>query len=81
LTQGGAAIVIDVAPGGPADAAGLALGDVLLALGERAIEDADDLQRDLGADSVGARRTLRILRAGEARTLDVTVGKRPNDGD
>jgi S1-C subfamily serine protease len=81
LSQSGAAIAIDVAAGGPAEAAGLTLGDVLLGFGERAIEDADDLQRDLGADSVGTRRTLRILRAGEARTLDVTIGKRPADGD
>jgi S1-C subfamily serine protease len=81
LSQSGAAIAIDVAAGGPAASAGLTLGDVLLGFGERAIEDADDLQRDLGADSVGTRRTLRILRAGEARTLDVTIGKRPADGD
>jgi serine protease DegQ len=73
-----AAIVVDVAPGGPAERAGLALGDVVLSFDERAVEDVDDLQRGLGADSVGAERALRILRAGSAQTLTVTVGERPN---
>jgi S1-C subfamily serine protease len=76
-----AAIVVDVATGGPADRAGVVMGDVILALGEHAIEDADDLQRALAGDSVGAVRSLRILRAGTPRDLAVTVAERRRDDD
>jgi S1-C subfamily serine protease len=77
----GAVIVVDVATGGPADRAGVVMGDVILALGEHAIEDADDLQRALAGDSVGAVRSLRILRAGTPRDVAVTVAERRRDDD
>jgi S1-C subfamily serine protease len=74
-----AAIVVDVAPGGPAEAAGLTLGDVLLSLAGVPIEGAEDVQRALGSDSIGARRTLEILRGGTVLHLEATVGERPHD--
>ena len=74
-----AAIVVDVAPYGPADRAGLVLGDVLLDIGGVAIEGAEDVQSALGGDSVGARRTIRILRAGSVAAIEATIGKRPSD--
>lgn len=72
-----AVIVIDVARGGPADRAGLVMGDVILTLGEQSIEDADDLQRALGGDGIGAVRKVRILRSGVPRELEITIGERP----
>jgi S1-C subfamily serine protease len=63
-----AALVVDVA-----------LGDVLLALGEITIEGAGDLQRALGFEAVGTRQALTILRGGTRATLEITIGERPND--
>jgi len=56
------------------------IGDVLLALDGRAVEDSDDVQRALGTQSVGASLPVRVLRGGEPRTLTVTIGERPHDG-
>ena len=79
LAQRGGAIVIDVAAEGPADRAGLTIGDVVLALGGSQVEDSDDVQRALGSASVGTAQPLRIVRGGEARELLVTIGERPHD--
>jgi len=79
--QEAAAIVVDVAANGPADRAGVVIGDVIFGLGSAAIEDSDDLQRALGGDSVGTTRTLHVLRGGEAREVAITIGERPGDDD
>jgi S1-C subfamily serine protease len=79
LAQYAGAIVVDVAAGGPADAAGVTIGDVLLAIGSAVVEDSDDVQRALGAATVGTRQTLRVLRGGAVRDLAVTVGERPRE--
>jgi len=70
-------LVVAVTPDGPASAAGLLLGDVILALDGRAIASTDDLFGLLTAERVGRAVPLRILRAGAARELTVTVGERP----
>jgi len=80
LQQRDGVIVIDVAAGGPAERGGMLIGDVLLALDGRAVEDSDDVQRALGTQSVGASLPVRVLRGGEPRTLTVTIGERPHDG-
>ncbi len=81
LRQRAGAIVIDVAGDGPADRAGLLIGDILLGLGDHLIEDADDVQTALGGASVGTVQSLHVLRAGEPRELRVTVGERPHDDE
>ena len=80
LQQRDGVIVIDVAAGGPAERGGMLIGDVLLALDGRAVEDSDEVQRALGTQSVGASLPVRVLRGGEPRTLTVTIGERPHDG-
>ncbi len=79
LGQESGAIVVDVAPDGPAERAGVTLGDVVIALAGRSLEDGDDLQRILAGAAIGTTHPLRILRAGEARELPVTIGERPRD--
>ena len=81
LAQHGGAIVVDVAPDGPAERAGVAMGDVVIGLAGTRIEDADDVSRALAAATVGDVATLAIVRAGEARTIGVIVAERPNDDD
>lgn len=72
-----ATVVIDaVADGSPAAAAGLERYDLVLAAraGEGAWRSMADALRDAAP---GDRLTIRILRAGEERTLRVTLGERP----
>ncbi|GAC1304270.1 MAG: trypsin-like peptidase domain-containing protein [Vulcanimicrobiaceae bacterium] len=81
IAQRTGAIVVDVAPGGPAERAGLTIGDVILALGERAVDAADGLQHALAAAGVGSGVTVHFLRGGAVRDDTVTIGERPGDDD
>jgi serine protease Do len=63
-------VVSDVAPGGPADEAGVRDGDVLDAVDGREIDAVPDLAAALHL-AKDARLRIRVLRAGETRDLDV----------
>lgn len=70
-------MIVALEPGAPAEQAGLLLGDVLLALDGRPTADVDDVLAALGGDTVGRAVEVRLLRAGEVRTVPVTVGELP----
>ncbi len=82
-----ALMLVAIEPSAPAEQGGLLLGDVLVALGSRATEDVDDVLAALsssttggsgaGADMIGQMLDARVLRAGELRTVTVTVGDAP----
>ena len=63
--------VSEVEPGGPAHAAGVLAGDLLLSLDGTAIEGADALIRLLNAERIGRATTIAMLRGGkiEHRTV------------
>ncbi len=69
-------LISAVVDGGPADRAGVLLGDVLVALDGRPTRGVEDLWAALGADRIGAQAPLRLIRGGEMRELVVTVGER-----
>jgi S1-C subfamily serine protease len=69
-------LVVQVADGGPAAAAGFLQGDILVRLDGSAVSNADDLQGLLGPNRVGSTVTASIVRGGELRDLNVTVGTR-----
>lgn len=69
-------IVLGVESKGPADAAGVTVGDVFVTLNGQAIHDTDDLQSVLGGDTIGKPATLVVVRGGKLETLTVTVGER-----
>lgn len=69
-------LLMRVEPGSPADRAGLIIGDILVGMNGRLIEDADDLQAALGPDKVGQMQTVQLMRGGELRELQVVVGAR-----
>jgi S1-C subfamily serine protease len=56
---------------GPADRAGLRTGDIILALDGVAVAGADDLIRLLGANQIGRRCALTLLRNGRIEGVDV----------
>lgn len=76
-----ALMIVALEPGAPADQAGLLLGDVLLALDGRPTHDVDDVLAAIGSGlghaPVGRMLEARILRAGQLRTVTVTVGEPP----
>jgi S1-C subfamily serine protease len=75
--QRSAVIVVDVQPDSPAAAAGLVIGDVIVALGGTRISDPRDLRAVLRPHHVGESVALAIVRGGEPRELRLTVGERP----
>jgi S1-C subfamily serine protease len=69
-------LVVGVEPGSAADKGGLLVGDIMVAFAEAPLRDTDDLQAQLGPDSVGQARIVSLLRGGEPAKVTVTVGER-----
>lgn len=63
--------VVEIAPGSPAERAGLRPTDTILAVDDAATEDAGDLQRALVSDMIGRTVRLRVLRGGAVLDVDV----------
>jgi S1-C subfamily serine protease len=70
-------MVVSVAPGGPADRAGILLGDVVLSFAGVPVSDPGEVLAVLGAQPVGAVVPVRLLRAGALTELSVTIGEYP----
>ena len=78
LAQRTAVIVVNVTSESPAAASGLVIGDVIVSIAGHAIAEPGDLLAVLQPDRVGKTVTTSILRGGEPRELQVTVGERPS---
>lgn len=76
LGQDGGLMVTSVQGGAPAASGGVLLGDVLLAFDGSAVSRPRDLLARLDEGSVGRSVALRVLRAGQAKDLSLTVGSR-----
>ncbi len=76
LTQRTGLLVVGVEEGSPADASGLIVGDILAALDGQPVEDTEDLLALLTGERVGAPVPIKVVRGGEPKTLEVTVGER-----
>jgi S1-C subfamily serine protease len=71
-----ALLVVGVTTGSPAAAAGVLVGDVLLAFDGHAIESPEELLDLLLGDRVGRSVPITVLRGGSTADLTVTVGER-----
>ena len=69
-------MVVSVEPSSAADGAGMALGDVMIAFDDEALESLRQVQALLGPQSVGRSLEIKLLRGGELRTMTVVVGDR-----
>ncbi len=69
-------LVVQVAEGGPAAAAGFLQGDIMVRLDGSGVTNADDLQGLLSPNRVGSQVTASVVRGGELKDLTVTVGTR-----
>ena len=78
LDSGGlGAMAIRVDAKGPAAAAGIRQGDVIVAWNGEPIRGVHHLMRSLGPDSVGSSVRLSVRRAGEPLDITLTIGERP----
>ena len=75
ITEG--AFVYSVEDGGPADQAGLQLGDVITAIDDTEITSLDDLTAARKSYTAGDTCTLTVYRQGETTTLQLTWGAAP----
>jgi serine protease Do len=71
------ALVQEVTSGGPADKAGIKIGDVIRKLNGRTIEDSEQLMATVTDINPGTEVKLDILRDGQPMTIHVTLGERP----
>jgi len=62
-------IVVDVMPDSPADEAGLRHGDVILRVNDKAVEDEDELSKDLNQVGPGKPVNLAIIRDGKKQEI------------
>lgn len=69
-------LLVAVEPGSPAEQGGLLLGDTIVTLENSPVQQHDDLLALLGADRVGAKVSIRIVRGGQVQDLSVVVGER-----
>src|SRR5205823_2342936 len=67
-------LIVQVEPGSPAERGGLLLGDTLLSIGDRLVDDVDELRSALRNLAAGQTAALRILRGGVVQDASVVLG-------
>lgn len=72
-------MVVSAEPGGPGDTAGILIGDVLIAIADKPVGDPTEVLSLLGGDQIGKTLATRIIRAGESKTVSITIGERPRE--
>ena len=78
LEQSAGLMLLALEPGAPAERDGLMPGDILLAIGDRTVEDGEALQMALGPTAVGTTTSIRLIRGGELRDINVVPAPRPD---
>jgi S1-C subfamily serine protease len=72
-----AVLVVHVEPAGPADRAGVLLGDVVIELQGKPVEDTGDIQQLLGLSKIGETVEATVLRGGAPLKLSIMLADRP----
>ena len=75
--QSSGRMVVSVTPDGPADRAGLMVGDVLLALNGYNTNASHAMRAFLGPDRIGQQIDVRLMRGSEVMTVQLTVAAPP----
>lgn len=81
LPQEGGVIVADVTPEGPAERAGLKVGDLVLTLDGKGLENARQFEVNLYRRAVGDTVKLGVQRGAQKLAIEVSVVERPEDPD
>jgi len=75
IADGRGVIVSEVSPDSPAAAAGLRHGDVVVAFNGRPVATRDAMRLAIAQSAPGATVTLRVVREGTPRDIDVVLGR------
>lgn len=78
--QGGRIALTEVTPQGPADEAGLKVGDIILSFNHTEPKNYADWIRSTAELAIGDEVSLTIEREGKEESLVVTLGKKPGTG-
>lgn len=81
LDKPAGALVAQVLEGGPAAKGGLQVGDVILSLDDKPIIMSADLPHLVGSLKPGSKAELDVVREGARKTLQLTIGALPEDGE
>jgi serine protease Do len=76
LSRDYGAVIADVAPGGPGNRAGLAVGDLVLSVDGKPIENGRQFNVTLYRKAVGDVVRLEVLRDEQVKSLNVSVAER-----
>jgi serine protease Do len=79
LGQDWGVLLADVMPGGPAEKAGLQVGDIVLTLNAKPMQNARQLEISLYRYAVGQKVNIEVLREGDKHTYPVEVVERSDD--
>lgn len=66
-----------VVPGSPAEKAGMKAEDIIVKIDDKKIETFEDLQSVLKSHKVGDKIKVRVIRGGQPRELNITLGEMP----
>lgn len=81
LERPAGALVAQVMDGGPAARSGLRVGDVILSLNGKPIVMSADLPHLVGALKPGSKARMEVVRDGDRKMLDVSIGAMPEEGE
>lgn len=73
------ALVAKVGKGSEAEKAGIREGDIVVKLNGQNILGAADLRNRIGLMGIGSRVSLEVIRKGEHKTIQATIGKRKDE--
>ena len=76
-----AAIVIEVRANGPADKAGIVIGDILVSLDGQPVTGLEDIQSHLFGETIGKTLSLKFVRGGAIQEGSIVVAERPHGGE
>jgi putative serine protease PepD len=74
---GSGAQIAEATAGGPAERAGLQSGDVVTKVGDTEVSSPDDVAQAIADNKPGDKVDVTVRRGGDERTVEVTLGQRP----
>lgn len=74
--QSSGMMVMSVVEGGPAAQAGIVAGDIILSVDGTSTHRLRKIARHFGADSIGRKAELRLIRGGKVITVETTIAER-----
>jgi serine protease Do len=75
------ALVSFVEEGGPADAGGVKVGDIIVLFDGKEVQTSADLPHIVGLTKPGRKVTVKVMRNGKAKNIKVVVGELDVEGD